>query len=462
MDYREEHDTMGTVAVPATAYYGAQTARAMANFPIGFATMSPAFIHALCLLKQAAAEANLELGKLSADTAKAIIQAAAEAAKGKFDTDFPISVYQTGSGTSSNMNANEVIACRANEILTGTRAVHGEIHPNDDVNKGQSSNDIIPTAIHLAVMLELKNQLLPSLGHLEASLRRKSEELWPVIKTGRTHLQDATPIRLGQEFLGFADQLQLASDRLRASLTALGAVALGGTAVGTGINSHPRFAGLVLSRIAELTELPIHETPHHFVAQSSIDELVATSGALRTLAVALIKICNDIRWMSSGPRAGLGEITLPELQPGSSIMPGKVNPVIAESAIMAAAQVIGYDATISLCGQAGNFELNVTLPVVAHDLLDGIAILAASTRNLAERMVEAIDATDRGPDMVEAGLMLTTALAPEIGYDAAAAIAKEAYQSGETVREVARRLGALPDERLEDLLNPERMLEPSG
>src|SRR5579872_1370463 len=366
---------MGEVEVPAAAYYGAQTARAVRNFPIGSVTMPPAFIHALGLLKEAAARANLELGTLDQRRAEAITQAASEIASGGFDDQFPISVYQTGSGTSSNMNANEVIAARANEILGGSRSTHGEVHPNDHVNKGQSSNDIIPTAIHLAAMLELKNDLIPALQELETALRAKACEFWPVIKTGRTHLQDATPIRLGQEFLGFADAVKLNAERCRGQIDELGAVALGGTAVGTGINCDPRFPALVLNRIASETGLPIRETEHHFVAQSTIDGMVAASGTLRALAVALTKIANDVRWMSSGPRAGLGEIELPELQPGSSIMPGKVNPVAAEALVMVAAQVMGFDVTVGLAGQAGNFELNVMLPVVANDLLQGIDLL---------------------------------------------------------------------------------------
>ena len=455
---RIERDTMGEVEVPADAYFGAQTMRAVENFPIGDVIMPKAFVRSLALLKKAAAEVNVELGGLDRRRGDAIVQAAQEVADGVHGDQFPISVFQTGSGTSSNMNANEVIASRANELLCGSRGSKGEVHPNDHVNKGQSSNDMIPTAIHLAAMLEMQNDLVPGLQELETALRKKACEFWPVIKTGRTHLQDATPIRLGQEFLGYADQMKLVIDRCQNEIKALGMAALGGTAVGTGINSAPEFAGKVLAKVARETGVPIVETPYHFVAQSTIDGLVAASGTLRLVAVALTKIANDIRWMSSGPRAGIGELALPELQPGSSIMPGKINPVIAESLIMIAAQVIGYDATVTIAGQAGNFELNVMLPVVTYDLLNGIELLSAGSRNFARKAVVGVTATEHGPEMVERGLMLVTALAPAVGYDAAAAIAKEAVATGGTIREVARRKTELSDDELNKLLDPASMV----
>lgn len=449
---------MGVVDVPAEAYYGAQTARAVRNFPIGRDVMPPAFIHALGMIKRACARANLRIGSLDRRLAEPIVQAATEVAEGKLDSQFPISVFQTGSGTSSNMNVNEVVAARANEILTGQRGTNGEIHPNDHVNNGQSSNDIIPTAIHLAAMLELRQRLLPALEELEGELRNKATEFWPVIKTGRTHLQDATPIRLGQEFQGFADALEAGIRRVHEAIDVLGPVALGGTAVGTGMNCHPDFPGLVLGYLAEDTGLPIRETEHHFVAQSTIDPLVTTSGTLRGLAVTLSKMANDVRWMSSGPRAGLGEIELPELQPGSSIMPGKVNPVAAEALLMVSAQVMGYDLTVGLAGQSGNFELNVMLPLVAFDVLTAIDLLTDAAANFSRTTIEGMTATQEGPAMVEKGLMLVTALAPVIGYEPAASIAKEAHKTGRTVRELARERTSLPEDELSRLLDPENMV----
>ncbi len=459
---RVESDTMGTVEVPEDAYFGAQTMRAVQNFPIGDLRMPPSFVHALGMLKGAAAEVNEELGALSPRISRAIAQAAQEVTDGRLDNEFPISIFQTGSGTSTNMNANEVISSRANEILGGARGSRGEVHPNDHVNKGQSSNDMIPTAMHLSVMLAMRDDLIPALRELEGELRKKACEFWPVIKTGRTHLQDATPIRLGQEFLGYADQIALSLRRCEHEIDSLGAVALGGTAVGTGINAHPEFADKVITKIAERTGLPIRETPHHFAAQSSIDPAVSAAGTLKTVAVSLMKIANDIRWMSSGPRAGFGELELPEVQPGSSIMPGKVNPVIAESLVMVCAQVIGYDATITVAGQSGNFELNVMLPLVAFDLLDGIEILAGAARNFSRRAIQGLRATDRGPEMVEKGLMLVTALAPAIGYDSAAALAKEAHKTGKGIRELARERTDLSEDDLERILDAEGMVGSSA
>ncbi|HZT96976.1 MAG TPA: class II fumarate hydratase [Chloroflexota bacterium] len=459
---RLERDSMGEVEVPREAYYGAQTARAVENFPIGHDRMPPEFVHALGLLKQAAAEVNIELGQLDERRGRVIVEAAAEVASGRFDGEFPVGIYQTGSGTSTNMNANEVIAARANELLGGERGAKGEVHPNDHVNKGQSSNDMIPTTMHLSAMIALRDGLIPALHELETELRKKACELWPVIKTGRTHLQDATPIRLGQEFLGYADQIRLACAGLRTQIELLGDVALGGTAVGTGLNAHPDFARLVLERLHERLSLPLRETPYHFMAQSTVDPLVLTSGVLKALAVSLLKIANDIRWMGSGPRAGIGELKLPDLQPGSSIMPGKVNPVMAESLAMVAAQVIGHDAAVTVAGQSGNFELNVMLPLVSFDILDSIDILAAAARCFARRTVAGLEATRRGPEMVEQGLMLVTALAPVIGYDRAAELAKEASASGRTVRDLARERTDLSDEEISRLLDPEKMVGQSS
>ncbi|HZU13671.1 MAG TPA: class II fumarate hydratase [Chloroflexota bacterium] len=457
---RLERDTMGEMEVPADAYYGAQTQRAIQNFPISDLRFPRRFIEALGLIKGAAAEVNMNLGLLDRQKGDAIVQAAREVVDGTLDAPFPLDIFQTGSGTSTNTNANEVIAHRANELLGVPLGQKGPVHPNDDVNKGQSSNDVIPTAIHLSGLLAMTGELLPALEVLREALQEKSQQLWPVIKTGRTHLQDATPIRLGQVFLGYAGQIERAIQRVQTAQGELAELALGGTAVGTGINTHPDFARRVVERVSGEIGIPLHETTNHFQAQSTIDNVVAAHGELKTVAVSLIKIANDIRWMGSGPRAGIGEITVPELQPGSSIMPGKVNPVIAESAIMAAFQVVGNDATITLAGQSGNFELNVALPIVAYDLLQSIHLLAASSRNLAEKMVRGIDATGRGPEMVEKGLMLATALAPEIGYDQAAAIAKEAAATGRTIREVARERTDLSDEQLDQILDPEAMVEP--
>jgi fumarate hydratase class II len=383
-------------------------------------------------------------------------------AEGKLYAEFPIDIFQTGSGTSTNTNANEVIASRANEILGGQRGEKQPVHPNDDVNMGQSSNDVIPTAIHISAFMALRDELIPSLETLEIALGEKAQELWPIIKTGRTHLQDATPIRLGQEFEGYRGQIERGVERARVAERELSELAIGGTAVGTGVNTPPGFGQMMVEELSRLANLPLRETSNHFQAQSTIDSAVAASGELRTIAVSLMKIANDIRWMGSGPRAGIGEIALPELQPGSSIMPGKVNPVIAESVAMVAAQVIGNDVTVGVAGQSGNFELNVMLPVAAYNLLQSIHLLAASARNLADRCVKGIQATERGPEMVEKGLMLVTALSPEIGYEKAAAIAKEAAKSGRTIRELAREQTDLSEADLDRILNPENMVEPGN
>jgi len=450
---------MGPVQVPEEAYYGASTMRAVLNFPISGLRFPRRFIRALGLIKRSAAEANAELGLLEPRLAEAIARAAEEVAEGRLDDQFVVDVFQTGSGTSTNMNANEVIANRAAELLGGRRGAK-LVHPNDHVNLGQSSNDVIPTAIHLSALLAIREELVPALSALQASLAAKAQELWPVVKTGRTHLQDATPIRLGQEFLGYAGQVERALRRLESAATELEEVALGGTAVGTGLNTHPLFAARVCERLSAATGLAIRETDNHFQAQSNLDAVVGCSGALRADAIALFKIANDICWLASGPRAGLGELTLPEVQPGSSIMPGKVNPVIPEALIQVCAQVMGNDATVALAGQRSFFELNTMMPVAGYNLLQSIELLAAAARNFAERCVDGLQATERGPELVEKGLAIATGLAPNIGYDAAAEIAKEAAGSGRTIREVARERTGLSDEDLQRALDPTSMTEP--
>ena len=446
---------MGEVDVPANALYGASTQRAVLNFPISGQRFPRAFIRALGLIKEAAAETNAELGLLGSDVAEAIATAAAEVAEGRFDDQFPIDIYQTGSGTSTNTNMNEVVAHLATERLGGER----KVHPNDDVNRCQSSNDASPTAMQLAAAMTIESDLIPALDGLRSALAAKADEFWPVVKTGRTHLQDATPIRLGQEFRGYAGQVEESIRRARAAQAELLVVPLGGTAVGTGINAHPDYAARAIRRLSSLTGLDVTESPNHFHAQASLDAVIAAHGAVRTIALSLWKIASDVRLMGMGPRAGIAEIALPETQPGSSIMPGKVNPVIVESLTMVVARVLGNDATIAF-GQTGSFlELNVMMPVTAVALLESIRLLAASARNFADRTVTGLAATDRGPALVEQGLMLATALAPEIGYDAAAALAKEALKSGRTIRELATERGIAPD-RLDVLLDPAKMTEP--
>jgi len=456
---RTERDSMGPVQVPRDAYYGASTMRAVQNFPISGLRFPTRFIAALGLIKRCAAEVNAELGLLEPRLADAITRAAAEVADGKLDGQFVVDVFQTGSGTSTNMNANEVIANRAAELLGGRRGSK-LVHPNDHVNLGQSSNDVMPTTTHLAAMLAIRDELVPALSRLRASLAAKAEEFMPVIKTGRTHLQDATPIRLGQEFQGYAGQVERALRGIERAATDLGEVALGGTAVGTGLNAHPQFAARVCARLSAATGLAVRETENHFQAQNNLDAVVACSGALRAAAVALFKIVNDVSWLGSGPRAGLGELALPEVQPGSSIMPGKVNPVIPEALIQVCAQVVGNDATIALAGHRSFFELNTMMPVAAYNLLQAIELLAAATRNFAERCVDGLKATQRGPELVERGLAIATGLVPLIGYDAAAEVAKEAARSGRTILEVARELTKLSEEELRRAVDPASMTEP--
>jgi fumarate hydratase, class II len=452
---RVERDSMGEVSVPADALYGASTQRAVMNFPISGQGFPRRFIRALALIKLAAAETNTELGLLDPAVGRAIATAAAAVADGDYDDQFPIDIYQTGSGTSTNTNMNEVVA----HIATARLGDGRRVHPNDDVNRCQSSNDDIPTALQLSAALAIEEALIPALVLLQEELAGKAEEFWPIVKTGRTHLQDATPIRLGQEFEGYAGQVEEAIRRVQAARDELLTVPLGGTAVGTGVNAHPEYAARTCARLTELLTLPVREAPNHFHAQATLDVPIAAHGAIRTTALGLWKIASDIRLMGMGPRAGIGELALPETQPGSSIMPGKVNPVIIESLTMVTARVVGNDATIAFA-QTGSFlELNVMLPVTAVVLLESIELLAAATTNLADRVVMGLTATDRGPALVEQGLMLATALAPVIGYDEAAALAKEAFKSGRTIRELALERG-MAAEDLDRLLDPASMTEP--
>ncbi len=454
---RIERDSMGVMEVPSDAYYGASTQRAVLNFPISELRFQRSFIRALGLIKYAAAEVNKEFHDVETHVADAVRAAAMEVAEGLLDNQFVVDIFQTGSGTSTNMNANEVIANRAIEILGGKRGDRNLVHPNDHVNFGMSSNDAIPTAIHIAALIDINEKLRPALKRLEIALQKKSDQFMDVIKTGRTHLQDATPIRLGQEFSGYAGQCERALIRLKYAEQRLSEVALGGTAVGTGINTRAQFAAKVLARVSELAGVTVVETQNHFQAQSTLDEIVEASGVLKTIAVSLLKLANDVRWLGCGPRAGIAEIALPEVQPGSSIMPGKVNPVIAEALCMVAAQVIGNDATIAIAGGSGNFELNVMQPVAAYNLLQSVNLLASAIDNFTTRCVDGITATSRGPELVERGLALCTALVPEIGYDMAASISHHAFESGETVREVALKMTTLSPEQLETLLDPFKM-----
>jgi fumarate hydratase class II len=459
---RIERDTMGELHVPAHAYYGVQTARAIENFPISGLRFPRSFIRALGLIKQAAAKVNGSLGVLEKAHARAIQRAAEEVIQGKWDEEFPVDIFQTGSGTSTNMNANEVIANRASELLGGVRGSR-KVHPNDHVNHGQSSNDVIPTAIHVASIEMITRDLVPALQRLHRALQGKARQFDKIVKIGRTHLQDATPVRLGQEFGGYARQIELALERVEHAKRVMRELALGGTAVGTGLNAHPRFARLVVRQLSTAIRSPLQEAVNHFEAQSTQDSLVEASGCLRTVAVSLMKIANDLRWMGSGPRCGLGEIHLPETQPGSSIMPGKVNPVIAESVTMVAAQVIGNDVAITVAGQSGNFELLVMLPVMAYNLLQSIELLAKSAQNFAVRCVDGIVANkETCQGWIERSLAMCTALAPVIGYEAAAGIAKEAYRTGKTVRELAKEHKVLPEAQLAALMDPWGMTGPGS
>jgi fumarate hydratase class II len=450
---------MGEMEVPADALYGASTQRAVLNFPISGQPLPRRFIRALGMVKRAAAQTNLELGLLARRRARAIAAAAQQVIDGELDQHFPIDVYQTGSGTSTNTNANEVIATRATEILGGERGSR-LVHPNDHVNLGQSSNDVIPTAIQLASAMAIQDELIPSLERLHNALEAKSKEFWPVIKTGRTHLQDATPIRLGQEFKGYAGQIEESIRRAKAAVDELARIPLGGTAVGTGINTHPQFARIAAARLAKATGIAVRETPNHFHAQATLDALVAAHGGLRTIATSLWKIGSDVRLMGTGPIAGLGELRLPETQPGSSIMPGKVNPVIVESLLMVIARVYGNDLTVAISGQSGSFfELNVMMPVAAVTMLESITLLATSVRNFSERCIEGLQATDRGPELVERSPMLATALTPSIGYDESAKIAKESIRTGKSIRQLARAKG-ISEAALNKVLDLGKMTKP--
>ena len=457
---RTETDSLGPIEVPAERYYGAQTERARRNFPVSGLRFPPRFLAAMGLIKRHAAEVNRELGIVAPEIAGAIVKAADEVIAGRRADDFPLDVFQTGSGTSTNMNVNEVIANRAIEILGGEIGSKKPVHPNDHVNAGQSSNDTIPTAIHVAAYGAVAEDLVPAAERLAAALEAKAEAFDDVVKIGRTHLQDAVPVRLGQEFGGYAQQIRNGLARLAAAQPRLAELALGGTAVGTGLNAPPGFAERVIAGIAEATGHPFVPAPNRFEALAAKDAAVETSGALKTLAVSLTKVANDLRWLGSGPRCGIGEIRLPSLQPGSSIMPGKVNPVIPEMALQVAAQVVGNDATITLGGMSGVFELNVMMPVIAYNLLQSIEILAAACRLLADRCVDGVEAdVERNREMIEKSLAMVTSLAPKIGYDQAAAIAKEAFASGRPVREIARERRVLPEDELERALDPRAMTE---
>jgi len=456
--FRTEKDSLGPVPVPADALYGAQTMRAVENFPISGLRFPRSFIRALGLIKLAAAQVNVDLEMLDPELAKAIEQASQEVADGRWDEHFPIDIFQTGSGTSTNMNANEVISNRAIQLLDGELGSKSPVHPNDHVNMGQSSNDVIPTAIHVAAYLETDEALLPALHHLQDALEKRAADLDGVLKTGRTHLMDAMPVRLGQEFGGYASQIAQSIERIEASLPRLAALAQGGTAVGTGINAHPEFGARMAARLERLTGAPFREAGNHFAAQAAMDAAVELSGQLKTVAATLMKIANDLRWMNSGPIAGLGEISLPALQPGSSIMPGKINPVIPEAVTMVAAQVIGNDVSVTIGGMSGNFELNVMLPVIAHNLLQSITLLANAGRTLADKAIAGMTANaDRALSFVDKNPILVTALNPVIGYDKAAQAAKKAYAEGRTVREVVVELGYLDEDEARRLLDARPM-----
>jgi len=451
---RTESDTMGEMEVPKSALWGASTQRAVLNFPISGIPMSRSFIRALGYIKAGAAAANAELGIIGDDMKDAIISASISVADGNYDEHFPVDVFQTGSGTSTNMNANEVIATISSEE-SGLK-----VHPNDHVNQGQSSNDVIPSALHLSALLEIEENLCPALLDLQTSLLQKSDEFMPIIKTGRTHLMDATPIRLGQEFVGYAGLIERSLDRLLLAKDELSLLALGGTAVGTGVNTKAKFSELACQHISKLSGIDVYETDNHFLAQSSLDGALTTSGVLRGLAVSLQKIANDIRLMGSGPRSGISELSLPAVQPGSSIMPGKVNPVIPEAIIQASSQVIACDTALVQSGQGGYFELNTMLPFAAHNLLQAVSLLSNSVEVFAAKCIDGLEATDKGPELLMSGLMLATTLAPVIGYEKAAKIAKEAHKSGQTVLETSLELTDLTEEELIAILNPEKMVEP--
>ena len=453
---------MGDMQIPDDAYYGAQTQRAVENFPISGITISKSMIQALGKIKRSAAIVNHELGLLDDDRKNAIVQASDEIIEGKFDSQFPVDIYQTGSGTSSNMNCNEILSNRASEIMGGKIGAKDPVHPNDHVNLGQSSNDVIPTAIHIAANTMLEEELIPALQNLANELDKKATAFSDIVKIGRTHLQDATPITLGQEFSGYTQMVKNGIKRIQNAQGFLSELALGGTAVGTGINTKAQFGTHMAKEITRFTGITFVEASNHFEAQGAQDAAVETSGALKTIAVSLSKIANDIRWLGSGPRAGLGELILPAVQPGSSIMPGKTNPVICEAMIQACAQVIGNDLAITIGGQGGVFELNLMLPLIAHNLTNSITILSNGTIVFTEKLIIGLKANkEKCAGYIEGSLAMCTSLAPVIGYDKAADIAYKAYNSGKTVREIAIEENVLDKDKLNELLDPLSMTKPS-
>ncbi len=462
MKTRLEKDSLGEVPVPEDAYWGAQTQRAYYNFNIGNERFPPTFIRSLAIIKHAAATVNAELDSITPEIADLICRAADEVAEGKLDDQFPLRIWQTGSGTQTHMNINEVIANRANELAGEKRGVKSPVHPNDHVNRSQSTNDVFPTAIHVSVVTECVERLLPATAALQGALGNKTEDFSDIVKTGRTHLMDATPLTLGQVFSGYAHQMAHAQETIKDTLTHLYELPIGGTAVGTGLNTHPDYADAVAFRIAARTGHPFVSAPNKFEALGSRDALVSASGAMKRLACALFKIANDIRWLGSGPRCGIGELILPENEPGSSIMPGKVNPTQCEAMTMVCAQVIGNDTTISLAGSSGNFELNVFMPVIAFNCLQSIRLLSDACDTFREHCVVGIEANKAAiAGYLEASLMLVTALTPRIGYDAAAKLAQKAHRDGSTLREVAVEDGVLTGEEFDELVVPSEMVEPN-
>jgi fumarate hydratase class II len=460
---RVERDSMGEMSVPESALWGASTQRALLNFPISGYRFSRPFIRALGLIKWAAAQANHDLGLLDAHRSELIVLSAEEVIDGKLDEHFPLDIFQTGSGTSTNTNANEVIANRCAQLAGKPIGSHDVVHPNDHVNMGQSSNDVIPSAIHISAAEQMKNHLIPALEKLHRALDKKAKEFWDIIKIGRTHLMDATPVRLGQEFSGYAQQIAYGKERAARAMKGLRELALGGTAVGTGLNRHIEFPGKVMRHLEQRTDIEFFEAKNHFEAQGGKDAVAEASGLLKTIAVSLFKIANDIRLLGSGPRCGIGEIQLPSTQPGSSIMPGKVNPVMSEATMMVCAQVFGNDSCITWAAANGNLELNVMMPVMAHDLLESIRLLANVTEVLCEKCVTGITANKkRCEELIELSLAMVTALAPRIGYDRAAEIAKESAKTGKTVREICLEKKVLPEAELKRVLDPVAMTEPGG
>ncbi|MDN5836157.1 MAG: class II fumarate hydratase [Nitrosospira sp.] len=458
MSYRDEQDTMGMVRVPAAALWGAQTQRSLQNFRISGERMPLELLHALALVKRAAASVNCDLGLLDAGSATAIIQAADEVISGCHDAEFPLVVWQTGSGTQTNMNMNEVLANRASELLGGGRGVECKIHPNDDVNKGQSSNDVFPSAMHVAATRSISHQLKPAILALRQTLAAKAQKFSGIVKIGRTHLQDATPLTLGQEFSGYVSQLDHGLEHMEASLPHLCELAMGGTAVGTGLNTHPEFAIRVAAELASLTDLPFVTAPNKFEALAANDALVHAHGALKTLAASLMKIANDIRWLASGPRCGIGELKIPENEPGSSIMPGKVNPTQSEAVTMLCCQVMGNDVAINMGGALGNFELNVMKPLIIHNFLQSVRLLSDGMTSFNDNCATGIAANIGHIDeLMRNSLMLVTALAPRIGYDKAAEIARKAHREGATLKEAAIASGHLTREQFEVWVKPENM-----